>query len=59
MPEGIEAFYDGARMARELADREENPRERDRHTERADWYEAHASMLITLHELTHRKEAAE
>lgn len=50
MHTGVEAFINGARAARELAAAEDNPAERARHIERADWYEDHAQMMIDRRE---------
>lgn len=71
MAEGIEAFIQGARMARQLAARCLNEAgtadakrglyliaEHDRHIERAEWYEWHASMIERA-EMHEQKEAAE
>jgi len=50
MHSGIEAFLNGARMARQLAATETNPSERERHIDRAEWYEEHAQMMIDHNE---------
>lgn len=50
MAEGIEAFIQGARMARELAAQEDRAAERQRHIERAEDYEMRAGWMIARQE---------
>lgn len=61
MHTGVEAFLNGARMARDLAAAEDKPAERARHIERAEWYEDHAQLMIDRQERNEREmlEAAE
>lgn len=59
MAQALEAFLNGARMARELAAAEENPVVRARHIERANWYEEHASWMRAPEDQHEMREAAE
>lgn len=61
MHTGVEAFINGARMARELAAAEDNPAERARHIERAEDYEMRAGWMLERQERNEHEllEAAE